>query len=163
MSIRKLIPLAGLVLALAALTPASVPAKNGGTHKRPMKGAISGTSTTTPTSPTTGELTHDVIGVGTHLGKFTRHVEGTYEVTGSEPTTLAGKGRFIVVAANGDKLCGRFRFTGVLSSPTTRTSTVYGRFTGGTGRFADAHGFVKEEDVVTNSHIEGTFRGWISY
>jgi hypothetical protein len=170
-SMRKPIPLVGLLLAVVALSPASGLAKRGGTH-RPIKGTVSGTATTTPTSPTTGDYFQESKGVGSHVGKYTREVVGTYEVTGSEPgfVFIHGEGEFTVVAANGDELDGYFEFDGVVDLSTgIRTSTVQAEFEGGTGRFADASGEATEEDVITptqtpeEGHITGKFKGLVSY
>jgi hypothetical protein len=171
MSMRKLIALAGLLLAVGALTPASALAKKGGTH-RPIKGTVSGTATTTATSPTTGDYFQDSKGVGSHVGKYTREVVGTYEVTGTEPgfVFIHGEGEFTVVAANDDELDGYFEFDGVVDLSTgIRTSTVQAEFEGGTGRFADATGEATEQDVITptetpgEGHLTGTFKGHVSY
>jgi hypothetical protein len=171
MSVRKLIPVAGLVFALAALAPAWALAKKGGTD-RPIKGTVSGAATTTPTSETTGDYFQESAGVASHVGKYTREVVGTYEVTGTEPgfVFIHGEGEFTVVAANGDELDGYFEFDGVVDLSTgIRTSTVQAEFQGGTGRFADASGEATEEDVITptetpgEGHITGTFKGHVSY
>jgi hypothetical protein len=169
MSIRKLIPLAGLVLAIAALAPASALAKKGGTD-RPMKGTVSGTTITSPFPP--GEYFQEATGVGTHVGKYTRTSEGKYEITGAElPLVFVhGEGDFTMVAASGDDLYGSFEFDATVDTAIeVRTSTFQSCFEGGTGRFADAEGCVTEEEVVVplptpgQASVDGTFTGRISY
>ncbi|HEY6654244.1 MAG TPA: hypothetical protein VI028_08970 [Solirubrobacterales bacterium] len=160
---------ASLVLALAALVPASALAKAGGTD-RPVKGTTLGEITAAVPAL---DITTDVSGVMTHLGKYTSHFEGTAEIVGGR--TL-GEGTFTTVAANGDELTGTFTLNGALPTGQVHTATVVLTITGGTGRFADASGTVTVPLVLTPScflepscpgllveTLEGQLTGLISY
>jgi hypothetical protein len=131
---RKAVALAGLVLALAVLSPASALANAGGTD-RPIKG--SGTGTISVNS-LTGEFTGVVPGVSSHLGDITVHIEGVgaRAVDG----TFAGSGTATLVAADGDQLTGTITLTQTAQPDGHTTTTVALTITGGTGRFADATG-----------------------
>jgi hypothetical protein len=161
--------LIGLVLALAALAPASAPAKAGGTD-RPVKGTVAGDVTVPVPSL---QLTTDVSGVMTHLGNYTGHFEGSAEIVGGR--TL-GEGTFTVVAANGDDLTGTFTLNGALPSGASHSLTVVITVAGGSGRFADASGTITAPLVATPScflepacpgalveTLEGQLTGLISY
>ena len=133
-----------IVLALAALAPASALAKAGGTD-RPVKGTAMGSVTATVPGL---HIKVDVSGVETHIGKFTGHFEGTGEIVGG--STL-GEGTFTVVAANGDQMTGTFTLIGSLPTGEVHSATVVLTITGGTGRFADASGTITTPIVLTPS------------
>jgi hypothetical protein len=176
MSIRKLMALAGLALAVAALSPASAPAKAGGTD-RPVKGSGSGTaSVDTTTLGTTGTLaiTADATGFLTHLGLYTTHVEldGRLEVVGGQLLVVAD-GSQTVVVANGDEVTGDVHLTGPPPiTPGVHEVTMVLTIIGGTGRFADASGTVRTDILASRKSflngilledIEYTNTGQISY
>ena len=167
---RKGLILCGLVLALAALSPASALAKAGGTD-RPMKGTASGTVTVTLTSPL--GITIDLTGKATHLGKYSVHIDAVGVISGGE---VVVDGTFTVVAANGDQLTGTATFTAPLPSGNIHTATAFLTITGGTGRFADASGTITSQNLETPicfaqpscpgliiDSLEGNLRGRISY
>ncbi len=131
---RNAVALAALVLAFAVLSPASAPAKAGGTD-RPMEGSGSGTITL---DPVTGAFTGVVPGVSSHLGEVTVQIEGTGAPTSDG--TFAGSGTTTIVAANGDELTGTMTLTQTVLPTGRTTTTVAVTITGGTGRFADASG-----------------------
>ena len=166
---RVTILAACLVLAVAALAPASALAKAGGTD-RPVKGTAAGGFTAVVA---TLHIATDVSGVMTHLGKYTSHFEGTAEIVGGR--TL-GEGTFTTVAANGDELTGTFTLNGALPTGEVHTATVVLTVTGGTGRFADASGTITVPLLLTPScflepscpgalveTLEGQLTGTISY
>jgi hypothetical protein len=166
---HRAIVVTGAVLAFAALAPASALAKAGGTE-RPVKGTAVGDITATIPGL---QLTAEVSGVITHLGKSTGHFEGSGEIVGGN--TL-GEGTFTLVAANGDQVTGTFALTGSLPSGEVHTATVVLTITGGTGRFADASGTITVPLLLTPSCFvepscpgalvetaEGTLTGLISY
>lgn len=164
MSIPKLMTLAGLALAVAALMPTSALAKAGRTDL-PLMGSSSGVSCT---NVQTGAFTNDSTGVATLVGRFTRHAEGSGAFTG--PNTFAGTGTFTGAAANGDEFAGTFTVVGILSP--VHTDTLVATFTGGSGRFADLSGTAIEtfqlsplsfDGTTSCSTTEGTFTGQISY
>jgi hypothetical protein len=132
-SIRKLTTLAGLALAVAALSPASAPAKAGGTD-RPWKSSATATATL---DLVTLRATSAGSGHAAHLGKVTQNL--TIALTPTGPGTFTGAGTTTIVAANGDQLFGTF-------TETLTTTGLHPEFafvitiTGGTGRFADASG-----------------------
>jgi hypothetical protein len=171
MSIRKLTTLGGLALAVVALSPASAPAKAGGTD-RPVKGSASGT-----VSIKQGLLvTADVTGVSSHFGNYTGHFEGQVrQIIPGNPVTVVGDGTFTLVVANGDQLTGTFTFTGPPPSLTPHEVTTALTITGGTGRFADATGTVTTPllaipslepppaGTLVEETVEGPTTGQISY
>jgi len=165
MAVRKAIMLAGLVFALAALSPAAALAKAGGTD-RPLKGSGSGTLTL---NLQTGAFAYDATEVDSHSGKVTVHSDGAFVLTG--PGTFAVSGTTTSVAANGDQLTSTFTGTGTISA-TGSTTTINSTFTGGTGRFADASGTatttshgttISNDGVTVISSMEYTLKGRISY
>jgi hypothetical protein len=167
MSIRKTITLASLVLAVAALSPASTLAKAGGTG-RPVKGKFSGTVTLKllPGLP----LTSDATGVASHVGKFSTHLKGNAAFT---PDGIVGSGIQKIVAANGDQLTGTFTLESKGLDPTVaHETTVITTVTGGTGRFSDANGTLTAISSVSPISLvgvtlvnssEGPITGQVSY
>ncbi len=165
MSTRKATMLAGLALALVALSPASATAAAGGTD-RPMKGTASGTVSV---NVQTLAISADLAGVSTHLGKYTAHVEANGTLT---PQGTIATGPITLVASNGDQLTGIFTLNGPAPTPNVHTAEVVVTFTGGTGRFADASGTVRStpeltpfafDGVTLLERSEGPVRGRISY
>ena len=166
MSTRKATMLAGLALALVALSPASALAKAGGTD-RPVKGTVSGTVSV---NVQTLAMTADASGVATHLGKYSTSLEGTVAIT-AEGT--AGSGTQTIVAANGDQATATYTLsTPGLPTTAAHTTTLVTTVTGGTGRFSDASGTLTSTTAVSPISFdgvtlvngsEGTVRGRISY
>jgi hypothetical protein len=165
MSIRTTTMLAGLVLAVAALSPASALAKAGGAD-RPVKGTVSGTvSANVQAFAITGEGT----GVAAHLGRFTSSLEGAIAIT---PEGTEGGGTQTIVAANGDQLTGTFTLSTPGLPSEAHTTMLVTTLTGGTGRFSDAHGILRSvlevspmsfDGLTLVNGVEGTVRGRISY
>jgi hypothetical protein len=139
MKTRKAIAIAGLMLALALLGPASALANTGGTD-RPMTCTVSGsTQIQTEDGFNTEAFSGDFAGVCSLLGRYTSHSEALLDtsVGGHDcvhPCTTT------TVAANGDQLTGPFREIANEVNGCIRTSTGEQTITGGTGRFADASG-----------------------
>jgi hypothetical protein len=166
MTTLKAIALAGLVLALAVLSPASALAKPKGTD-RPLKATISGTVSLTVA---TGVFTSDASGESSHLGKYTVHLQG--QVGPTPQGTYAGSGSITWVAANGDELTGTFDLSTDRPPPAPHTTTLEIAIKGGTGRFADASGTATAtthvaplafDGVTLLNSVEGTATGKISY
>jgi hypothetical protein len=191
MSKRRLVPLAGLVLALAALTPASALAKPGigpavavsgpakaskaGGSDRPFMGVSSGFSTF---CPTTGLGSGDSSGVATLVGKFTIHADT--HVTGIIPLpfTIISEGDFTLVSANGDQVTGTITDTAIVKVNEAGESigheaTLVLNVLGGTGRFADASGTAtavqdgtvqyRDENYCAHDFNQETITGHVSY
>jgi hypothetical protein len=165
MSIRKLITLAGLALAVVAISPASAPANAGGTD-RPVKGTISGTVSL---SVKTLAFTADAMGVSTYDGEYTVSEEGTVAIT---PEGVFGSGTLTIVAANGDQTTGTFTLATPGQPGEAHTTTTVITVTGGTGRFSDASGTLTSitevspisfDGVTLVNSVEGTVTGQISY
>ena len=133
-SSRNVITLAGLVVALAVLSPASALANTGGTD-RPIKGAGTGTISL---EPATGAFTGVVPGVSSHLGDITVHIEGVG--ARAADGTFAGSGTATLVAANGDEMTGSITLSQTALPDGHTVTTVVVTITGGTGRFAGASG-----------------------
>jgi hypothetical protein len=130
---HRWIIVAGLVLALVALAPASALAKAGGTD-RPWKSSATATATldlVTLCATSAGS------GQATHLGKVTQNL--TIALTPTGPGTFTGVGTTTIVAANGDQLFGTFTEALTTTGPHIGFAFVI-TITGGTGRFADASG-----------------------
>ena len=163
---RKLMLLAGLALAVVALSPASASANAGGTD-RPVSGTISATVTL---NVLTGAVTVEGGGVASHIGKFTTSLEGTVMITS---TGTFGSGTFTTVAANGDELTGTYTLATPGAPGVAHTTTIVMTLTGGTGRFSDASGTqtsVTEVSpisfsggVLVNSAVGTITTGQISY
>src|SRR5829696_10240268 len=157
---------ASLVLALAALVPASAAAKAGGTDR-----PVSGKSTSTTTvDVATGTGVSDGSGQISHLGAFTFHNDFTsFTLTG--PDTFSFTLTASIVAANGDVIFTTATGTGTLTA-TGSEATLVSTITGGTGRFADASGTiississvtVSTVGTTTTSNDTETHTGEISY
>jgi hypothetical protein len=166
MSLRRLIFLSSLVLAVAALSPAAALGAAKGTD-RPLKGTETGTTTV---NLVTGAGPSDGTGQLSHLGTFTVHSDFTsFTLTG--PNTFTYTGTETDVAANGDKLFSTLTGSGTFTS-TTSENTEVNTITGGTGRFADASGtytYTTSSVVVSSTATSVTTRdtptakGRISY
>jgi len=145
---RKLMTLAGLGIAVVALSPASALANAGGTD-RPMKGTFSGT---TSLNVLTGAMTAETGGVATHLGEYTSSLAGTVTIT---PTGVFGSGTQTTVAANGDELTGTYTLSTPGAPGVAHTTTLVSTATGGTGRFSDASGTLTSVAEVSPISFSG--------
>ena len=103
---RKAIMIAGLVLALGVLAPATALGKAGGTE-RPVQGNGSGT---TVLDLATLTFVTDSTSVVSHVGRSTIHIDGVVTPTGPSTFTLAGS--LTLTAANGDQQFGDFSGSG---------------------------------------------------
>jgi hypothetical protein len=141
---------ASLVLALAALVPASAAAKPGGTD-RPLHGHS--TSTTT-VDLATGTGVSDGSGPLSHLGLATFHNDFSgFTITG---TTFTWTQTATIVAANGDEIFATAVGTGTLLPDGTSEATLVSTITGGTGRFADASGTIVSSISSVTVSMVGT-------
>lgn len=129
-----------------------------------LKGSLTGTFTFVPDAPPSQIATvHlDASGVASHLGRFTLTAPHRVDVS-----TLPARavGTFELVAANGDRLTGRFEGTGTLTSPPDGFTVVeIYTVTGGTGRFAGATGTFTAERAVNLTTLEttGSLEGTLS-
>ena len=165
---RKVIMIAGLVLAVGVLAPVGALAKAGGTD-RPIKDNSSGTSVVDLATAPFGFVS-DVTGVGSHLGRTATHFDGAITFTSSDTITIAGS--FVIIAANGDQLSGTFRGSGVDDHSGLVEGTSVYTFTGGTGRFENASGSVPgtfRQELTSTGGGAATFaahytlKGAISY
>jgi hypothetical protein len=135
MKLRRLISLSGLVLAVAALSPATAQGASMGTD-RPLKCTF--TSSIVIANVLTGEATVDSTFRCTHLGHGTSHQDTTGFSTA--PNTAFNTGTATYVAANGDQLFTDVEGTVTFFPTGASTATFVDTITGGTGRFADASG-----------------------
>ena len=187
MTKHKMIALAGLVLALAILSPASAladprcpasaPVGAEGTC-RPLE--IGGTGTVRLNTQTL-QFTVEGTGTGTHTGRaLVRYSDGQARVIGFTPPNLvrlALEADVTVVAANGDQLYGHTTLTTedfALGSGHRDEGQV--TITGGSGRFEGAHGelestitvspgtFVQQDGVTWMiSQTQATSAGYVIY
>jgi hypothetical protein len=162
---RKPIMIAGLVLALGVLAPATALGKAGGTD-RPISAHASGT---TVVDLGTLAFTSDISGIWSHMGKSTAQIEGVITPTGPDTFTIAGS--FVIVAANGDEVFGTFSGSGT-NTPSGSEGTVDVTYSGGTGRFTDASGSASgpfTQTLISSDATTATFAtelsqsGTISY
>jgi hypothetical protein len=159
-----LILLAGVVLAVTALTRPAAPAAHG--IARPLSGTGTGTMTL---NLLTGAATADFTGHLVPLGAETGFDNLTFTVTGASTFSYTGTRTF--VAANGDKVFSAVTGKGTFTR-TTGQSTETDAITGGTGRFAGVSGTYTDmiSSVVVSSaagwqtsHITATAHGQIRY
>ena len=144
---------ASVLLSLVSLgaAPGLDPAAAGETDRR-FKGSGEGV-VTEYVSPVNWII--DYTGNATHLGKFTRREDVTFDFGAFTFT-----GTIVFVAADGDELWTDFsgHFTGPNSVEATYT------FTGGTGRFTDATGTATAVATTPDFvHVSVTFDGTIDY
>jgi hypothetical protein len=159
-----LVLLAGVVLAVIALSRPTAPAAHG--SARPLTGTGSGTMTL---NLLTGAAAAHFSGHLAPLGADTGYDNLTLTVTG--PSTFSYTGTRTFVAANGDKVFSAITGKGTLSR-TTAQSTETDTITGGTGRFAGATGTYTDtiSSVVISSaagwqtsHVTAVAHGQIRY
>jgi hypothetical protein len=159
---RERLIIATVVVALAALAPASALAKTGGTD-RPLRGTESGTTTL---NLATGAASADFTGELSHLGTFSGHSDVT--VTFTSPSSFAAVGNGSLEAASGDELFFDVTWTGTFTATAIQTTAVR-TITGGTGRFAGASGTMTTHlssvysSTTLVSRDTGTTEGLISY
>ncbi len=92
-------------------------------------------------------------GNGTHLGTFTTIGKVFFTPDPNDPTQIIPTGEATLTAANGDKLI--FVVADGSQSLVTGIGTGHFRFTGGTGRFANATGiisYVVEQNFLTGAY-----------
>jgi hypothetical protein len=106
----------------------------------PFTGRDMGTFTSSPTDGGQAVLTEDsASGEATHLGRYALSAHESISLATLDVTA----GSFTITDANGDKLTGEYSgkaFT--TDTPTIIRYEVSGPITGGTGRFANAHGVI---------------------
>ena len=147
---RKAIMIAGLVLALGVLAPATALGKAGGTE-RPVQGNGSGT---TVLDLATLTFVTDATSVVSHVGRSTIHIDGVVTPTGPSTFTLAGS--LTLTAANGDQQFGDFSGSGTNDGSGGSTGTTATTITGGTGRFTGASGSVSGPFTQTPISMSAT-------
>jgi hypothetical protein len=166
MPLRRLIFLSSLVLAVAALSPATALGAANGTD-RPVSGK---TTSTTTVDLATGTGISDGSGQLSHIGASTFHNDFSgFTVTGN---TFTWTQTATIVAANGDEIFATAVGTGTLLPNNTSVATLVSTITGGTGRFADASGTLTSSissvivsvvgTMITSNDTE-THTGQISY
>jgi hypothetical protein len=150
MPLRRLMFLASLVLAVAALSPATALGAAKGTD-RPVSGKTTSTSTV---DLATGIGISDGSGQVSHLGAFTFHNDFSgFTVTGN---TFNWTQTATFVAANGDEIFATAVGTGTLLPNNTSEATLVSTITGGTGRFADASGTLTSSISSVTVSVVGT-------
>jgi hypothetical protein len=165
MKLRKILLLSSLVLAFAALGPATAQAVSASPavagHQVPFLGILRGVETTTAFHPPTVEIQGTGTGIATHLGRFTYDNPHTVNLA-----RMDGCGTLTFTTSNGTvsatNVCGKAT---VVSGtvPTAVLSIVEaGDITGGTGRFAGATGrftvkrLLDQKSSKTVGYITGT-------
>ena len=135
--------------ALAILGPGSALAKSPGADRH-LTGSLSGTISV---NVATGAIVGDDTGHISHLGTASLHYAGVVTPT-AEAGTYVGSADVVIVAANGDRLTGTADVTS-RATATGQTTTVVVTITGGTGRFAHAHGTLTFTCISSSLHQEG--------
>lgn len=141
-----LVLLAGVVLAVTALSPTAAPTAH--STSRPLTGTGTGTTTL---NLLTGTATADFTGHLSPLGAETGHDDLTFTPTSASTFRYTGTRTF--VAANGGKLFSAISGSGTFTR-TTAHSTETDTITGGTGRFGGASGTYK--DTVSSVVVSAT-------
>jgi hypothetical protein len=165
---RKLILIAGLILALGVLLPGSArPAAHG--TDLPFKSAFTGTSTL---NLQTGHVLNVSTATGTHFGLSLLEQEGYLIPDLTRPGMFNLVTSLTVTAANGDQMFGG------CAGPVTTTDGVHFLLSAdcsasnGTGRFAQASldltvtgvsTRVAVEGGIATQHVEGTGDGSFSW
>lgn len=166
---KAIITFTSLVVALAALVPASALGKANGTA-RPIKVTFSDTAVL---DLATFSFHYQGTQLDSHAGTSTWAGEGSIALTGFN--TFNQSDAWVVTAANGDELFGTNAGTGtggptglLLGSEETAVQTI----TGGTGRFANATGtltgtfrnvLVSIVGGLATYSVRGSAEGTISY
>ncbi len=163
---RKAFVLAGVVLAIAVVSPGAALAGKGGTD-RPFKFSETGTG---ETNLLNGHVSIALTGNGTHMGLFQHTEQG--QGTPVSPGTLHYESSWHVVVANGDDLFGECAGTGTTSDGTHYLLLLDCISTGGTGRFAGATAtfgavvnvtYVNVVGSTAYSEVEAVGAGTVSY
>lgn len=139
-----------------------------GAVERPFKGRIDGQFVTSPTADPTILLSGArAIGIGTHVGAFTKVTSDVIDLV-----TREVEGAFTMTAANGDQVTGVYSgFFVPGTAPGTFSWVLNATITGGTGRFFNATGefvfianveFFGSGGVYYGKYTE-TFDGTIDY
>lgn len=147
-SVALAIILAGVLLAVTALSRPAAPAAHG--TARPFTGTMT-------LDLLTGAATADFTGHLSPLGADTGYDNLTFTLTG--PGTFSYTGTRTFVAANGDKVFSAITGKGTFTR-TTAKSTETDTITGGTGRFAGASGTYT--DTVSSVVVSSTASGQTS-
>jgi hypothetical protein len=145
---RFTVLLAG-VLALAALSAASAPAKQRGVYR--FKAVETGSSVITTAGPGLFKSTGEAVIEGRLIGKGTLDLELT--TTASADGKWKSAGSFKITAENGDILTGTSRGTATVGGRVIPVEFV-SKVTGGTGRFANARGRLVSRGTATISSID---------
>jgi hypothetical protein len=161
-SLRRVLAVAGVVaFGALVLTPNVSIAE-----ERPFKASLSGNAHLSPTDDPF-VLRNDETGMGnsTHLGNFT-WADTEFADFAAIPGGVAVVGTFTMTAANGDELYGELATVGSFDEEGDLVIHGTYRFTGGTGRFANATGTGDIDAVAFLSPglpFSGTFHGTIDY
>jgi len=135
-------------------------------EERPFMAAWTGNANLSPTDDPL-IMRNDETGEGeaTHLGRFTwASVE--FVDFSNFPPRVAVKGTFTMTAAEGDQLFGKYKTVGLANDDGNLDILGVFRFTGGTGRFADATGGGQLKATAffaPGLPFEGEFLGAIDY
>ncbi|HET7696634.1 MAG TPA: hypothetical protein VFK57_13050 [Vicinamibacterales bacterium] len=144
----------------ASLTSSPPAVAAAATPRVPLTGTMRGTDVDSDPTPTTIVVTTEGGGTATHLGQFsfTERVTLTF-------ATLTAVGTSHWVAANGDSFDTTIEASGQpTGTPGEFSITDIHTITGGTGRFAGAHGRFIVERVASAITLttSGSFAGTIS-
>ncbi len=150
-----------LALVLGAVLPAAA------TEQRPFSGEFTGIGVQAAQrcGPEALTIGHQVLGVATHLGRFTGTGTNCTEFTLATQAVAIWDGTITIRAADGSTLT--MTSEGSQSAPIagvasyTQTATVVA----GTGRFADAAGVLVLTGTIDffTFAATGTVSGWLSY
>lgn len=164
---RKAFALAGLVLAMTAVSSGAALAGQGGTD-RPLKISATGTGVTNLSN---GQSSVTLQGNATHFGLYKQTEQGQSIPTG-QPGVISFSNTWHSVAANGDALSGTCTGTGTTSDGVRYLLLLNCASTSGTGRFAGASAtfgavvnvtYVKVIGPSAYSEVEVVGAGTITY
>jgi hypothetical protein len=147
--VRRFTTLFAGVLALAAVSAASAPAKERGVYR--FKAVETGSSVIKSAGPGLFESTGEAVIEGRLIGKGTLALELT--TTASDDGKWTSNGTFKITAENGDTITGTSRGTVTIGGPVNQVEFV-SKVTGGTGRFARARGRLVSRGTATITSVD---------
>lgn len=134
------------LMGLLALVALALPMQAAADDQVPLKASETGTFRVLGQCGTSG-IVLDVTGTGnaTEFGSYSAHYRECFDPT----TGAVGDGSFTLTAANGDTLHGSYSGQVLpTSDPNVIAFNDPGVITGGTGRFAGAHGTVTQSGAA---------------
>jgi hypothetical protein len=157
---RRLTLLTVLAAILVLAAPSAPASADSCARVVTIRGSDSGTFTTTSIDETNVLTDDEATGHATHVGRYTMHASEQINLV----TLAVTNGRYTLTTANGDTLTGRYAGAAAATSdPLVITYLVDGPVTGGTGRFAHAHGWLTFDGMgnLGTGVLSDRVSGWV--